>query len=103
MEAYMSIRHTEKFKAQILKLKQSGQKERDLVKIYKLGHSTISRWEDENKKAQFEAQASQLPLSDIQLKEKRIDELEFEVEGLKGELNILKAAVSLLIKKKELR
>jgi transposase len=99
----MSLKYTSKFKAQMLSLKQSGHRERDLCKRYNLGHSTISRWEQEYAKTESEPQSVNLPLSDSQHKDKRIEDLEFEVVNLKEEIDILKAAVSLLCKKKELK
>ena len=96
----MSHKHSEKFKAQMLLLKQSGRKERELSMTYNLGHSTISRWEKEFEKSQSESHDSFQPLSESHYNDKRIEELGIEVETLKEELDILKAAVSLLCKKK---
>jgi len=99
----MSLKHTTMFKAQILSLKQSGHTASALCRRYNLGHSTISRWEKEFKKAHSDSEAThQLP-SESQHKARLIEELETDVENLKEEIDILKAAVSLLCKKKELK
>jgi transposase len=92
----MSLRHTKVFKSQILALKQAGHKESELAKRYNLGHSTISRWESEFAKDKPGSD----PLSKSELKDIRIHDLESDVTQLKEELEILKAAVSLLCKKK---
>jgi len=99
----MSLKHTAIFKAQILLLKASGHKESELSKRYNLGHSTISRWEAEQKISESSSQKSTQPLSESQQKEQRIEELESDVVNLKEEVDILKAAVALLCKKKELK
>jgi transposase len=84
----------------MIAMKESGHKERDLCKRYNLGHSTISRWEKEFKQLGRDIQSESQPKSESQLKEERMKDLEFDVENLREELDILKAAVSLLCKKK---
>ena len=96
----MSLKHTSMFKAQILALKQAGHKISDLNKRYKLGHSTISRWEQAVEKEKQDIQSKSLPKSESQKTEERIKELEFELSQLREEHEIMKAAVSLLCKKK---
>ena len=96
----MSLKHTAMFKAQILALKQAGHKIRDLNKRYKLGHSTISRWEQAVEREKQDIQSAKLPKSESQKTEERIKDLEFELSQLREEHEIMKAAVSLLCKKK---
>ena len=96
----MIFRHSEMFKAQVLALKKSGHKTSELTKRYKLGHSTISRWEKEQEKSEKISKTAHLPKSETQKNAERIRELELELSQMKDEQEILKAAVSLLCKKK---
>ncbi|MCL2065485.1 MAG: hypothetical protein FWG98_14090 [Candidatus Cloacimonetes bacterium] len=96
----MSLKHTAMFKAQILALKQAGHKISDLNKRYKLGHSTISRWEQAIEREKQAIKAENIPKSESQMTEERIKDLEFELSQLREEHEIMKAAVSLLCKKK---
>ena len=96
----MSLKHTTMFKAQILALKQAGHTIRDLNKRYNLGHSTISRWEQAIEQEKRDIQSKFLPKSESQKTEERIQELELELSQLREEHEIMKAAVSLLCKKK---
>ncbi|MCL2064782.1 MAG: transposase [Candidatus Cloacimonetes bacterium] len=96
----MSHKYTAKFKEQILALKRGGHRVIDLNRRYNLGHNTIYKWEcalDREK----EANLSMLhPKSVHQATEERVRELEVELSKLREEHEIMKAAVSLLCKKK---
>jgi hypothetical protein len=82
----------------MIAMKQSGQKESSLSKRYRLGNSTISRWEQEV--VQEQSQSPPLPLTDEQIKDIRLKELEFDFRKLQEEHEIMKTALSLLCKKK---
>jgi transposase-like protein len=82
----------------MIAMKRSGQNERSLCERYHLGHSTISRWERELEKEN--SQSPPVPLTEAQLKDARLKELELEMIKLKEEQEIMKTALSLLCKKK---
>jgi transposase-like protein len=94
----MSRRHSQKFKDQMIAMKRSGQPERSICRRYHLGNGTIARWEKELEKAK--SQTFSVPLTEAQLKDVRLKELELEVIKLKEEHEIMKTALSLLCKQK---
>lgn len=93
--------YTEEFKAQIIALKQAGHSDYSLRRRYRLGNSTISRWESEK-------QASDSMVKELSFPSKpdgisahvRINELQSKLDKALSEIDILKTAVSVLCKKK---
>jgi transposase len=99
-ESKMSLHHTDDFKRYVVGLKQSGVKESELKRKYNLGNSTISRWEQGYKTEEILRQSLSSNPPEPASTEARLCDLQSRYDKMNAELDILKAAVSILCKKK---